>query len=91
MRTKPFRLLSLVALFVAAYAGAAAAGTRVGLALAPPVPVYNPSPAYIPAPVPAYPPPVAAPLPVAPLPPQVTYFTPPIVVPLIIPDRHGHR
>ena len=91
MSSKPFRLLSLAALFVAAYAGAAAAGTHVGLALAPPVPVYNPSPAYIPAPVPAYPPSVALPPPVAPLPPQVTYFTSPVVVPVIIPDRHGHR
>jgi hypothetical protein len=64
---------------------AASAGSRMGIALLPPMPVTSPPTGYIPQPVPSYPPPVTAAVPMQPLPPQVTYFTPPQAVPSILP------
>lgn len=73
----------------AAAAPADAGGVRTGIAILPPQPVYGPSPGYVPSPSTL--PPGVAPLPVPPVPPQVTYWTPPQPVPVIIPPDHGNR
>jgi hypothetical protein len=67
-------------------AGPAMAGGHVAIALTPPMAVMAPPNAYIPPPVVAGQPGAVA-LP-QPLPPQVTYWTPPQAVPVII-QGHG--
>jgi hypothetical protein len=83
------RRMTGIVLALALVAGtipAAWAGSRMGIALLPPMTVTSPPTGYIPQPIPSYPPPAGVPVvPMQPLPPQVTYFTPPQAVPLILP------
>jgi hypothetical protein len=85
-----YRRMTGLVLALALAAGtipAASAGGRMGIALLPPMPVTSPPSGYIPQPaqpVPSFPQPMGAPVvPMQPLPPQVTYFTPPQAVPVI--------
>ena len=91
----PLLTLALATSLLALAAPAAlAGGPRTAIVLLPPQPVTSPPTGYVPQPIPTYPPPGGAPVvPVQPLPPQVTYFTPPQAVPVIIlnPSGHGHR
>ncbi len=80
---------SLLALAASA---ALAGGARTAIVLLPPQPVTSPPTGYIPQPIPSYPAQGGAPVvPIRPLPPQVTYFTPPQAVPVIILGGHGRR
>lgn len=85
MRAEIGRTLSRAAALALALAGIATppalAGGRVAIVLTPPMPVLAPPVAVVPPTLPGYPPPVI----VSP-PPQVTYFTPPQAVPLVLPQ-----
>jgi hypothetical protein len=73
-----WRMAALALVLAGLGTPAAMAGSRVGIALLPPQPVLSPPVAAITPPAqPGYTP--------APLPPQVTYFTPPQAVPFIVP------
>jgi hypothetical protein len=87
--TQPLLTLAVAAALLAFAAPAAlAGGARTAIVLLPPQPVIVPPTGYIPQPIPSYPPAGGAPaVPMQPLPPQVTYFTPPQAV--IIPGGHG--
>jgi hypothetical protein len=90
--TRPMTSLAVVAALLAFGAPVAVAGggARTAIVLLPPQPVTSPPTGYIPQPIPNYPPQGGAPVgPMQPLPPQVTYFTPPQAVPVIIPGGHG--
>ncbi|HUC69485.1 MAG TPA: hypothetical protein VMA53_28965 [Stellaceae bacterium] len=84
------RLAVTAALLALAAPAALAGGARTVIVLTPPQPVTAPPTGYIPQPVPSYPAAAGAPLPIQPLPPQVTYFTPPQAVPVIVPNVGGH-
>lgn len=79
--------LAVAAAALGLAAPAAVAGGHVAIALTPPQAVMAPPNAYIPPPMVAGQP-GEVPLP-QPLPPQVTYWTPPEAVPIIIPGHGG--
>jgi hypothetical protein len=89
------RLNLALAALILGLAGAAVAapvaeaGAKTGIVILPPRPVFGPSPGFVPPPTAV--PPGVAPFPVPPLPPRVTYFTPPLVVPFVIHRHGGHH
>jgi hypothetical protein len=83
MRGPRLRIAVVVAVgaVAAPLATATAADVPIGIVLAPPVAIYNPSPEFIPAPLTPSPPTNGLVPPPAPLPPQVTIVSP--VVPAV--------
>ncbi len=86
-------LLVLALALAAGTIPAALAGPRVGILLLPPQPVTGgvvagPLAPFVP---PGYAPPGLTPGPLASTAPPVTYFTPPLAVPVIVPGSGGRR
>jgi hypothetical protein len=89
----PLLTLAFAASLLALIAPTAlAGGARTAIVLLPPQPVIVPPTGYIPQSIPSYLPQGGTPVvPLQPLPPQITYFTPPLAVPVIIRGGHGHH
>ena len=88
VRKMSMRLLGVLAL-AAAGLGPGTALAGVAIVLTPPMAVTSPPPVVV-QPQFSYPPGMS-PAPIAPLPPQVTYFTPPQAFPVIVTGHHVRR